>query len=52
MEVMLVNYNTILSNPRENIKKIQGFLGLPEDVIDRMIKVVDDKLYRQRIKDS
>jgi len=25
---------------------------LPEDVIDKMIKVVDDKLYRQRIKDS
>ena len=52
MEVLLVNYNKILSNPRENIKKIQGFLGLPEDVIDKMIKVVDDKLYRQRIKDS
>ena len=52
MEVLLVNYNTILSNPRENIKKIQGFLVLLEDVIDKMIKVVDDKLYRQRIKDS
>ena len=52
MEVLLVNYNTILSNPREDIKKIQEFLGLPEDVIDKMIKVVDDKLYRQRIKDS
>ena len=52
MEVLLVNYNTILSNPRENIKKIHGFLGLPEDVIDKMIKVVDDKLYRQRRKDS
>ncbi len=52
MEVLLVNYNKILSNPREDIKKIQGFLGLPEDVIDKMIKVVDDKLYRQRIKDS
>lgn len=52
MEVLLVNYNKILSNPREDIKKIQEFLGLPEDVIDRMIKVVDDKLYRQRIKDS
>jgi hypothetical protein len=52
MEVLLVNYNKILSNPGEDIKKIQGFLGLPEDVIDKMIKVVDDKLYRQRIKDS
>ena len=52
MEVLLVNYNKILSNPREDIKKIQEFLGLPEDVIDKMIKVVDDKLYRQRIKDS
>ena len=52
MEVLLVNYNKILSNPREDIKKIQEFLGLPENVIDKMIKVVDDKLYRQRIKDS
>ena len=52
MEVLLVNYNKILSNPREDIKKIQEFLGLPEGVIDKMIKVVDDKLYRQRIKDS
>ena len=52
MEVLLVNYNKILSNPRKDIKKIQEFLGLPEDVIDKMIKVVDDKLYRQRIKDS
>jgi hypothetical protein len=52
VEVLLVNYNEILSNPREDIKKIQEFLGLPEDVIDKMIKVVDDKLYRQRIKDS
>ena len=52
MGVLLVNYNTILSNPGENIKKIQGFLELPEDVIDKMIKIVDDKLYRQRIKDS
>jgi len=52
MEVLLVNYNKILSNPREDIKKIQEFLELPEDVIDKMIKVVDDKLYRQRIKDS
>ncbi len=52
MKVLLVNYNKILSNPREDIKKIQEFLGLPEDVIYKMIKVVDDKLYRQRIKDS
>ena len=52
MEVLLVNYNKILSNPREDIKKIQEFLGLPEDVIDKMIKVVDDKLYRHRIKYS
>jgi len=52
MEVLLVNYNEILSNPMEDIKKIREFLGLPENVIDKMIKVVDDKLYRQRIKDS
>jgi hypothetical protein len=52
MEVLLVNYNKILSNPWEDIKKIQEFLGLSVDIIDKMIKAVDYKLYRQRIKDS
>jgi len=51
-EVLLVNYNKILSNPRESIKNIQDFIGLSENVIYKMIKVVDDKLYRQKIKDS
>ena len=51
-EVLLVNYNRILTNPREDIKKIRVFLGLPENVIGKMIQVVDDNLYRQRIKDS
>ena len=52
MDVLLVNYNKILSDSEEDIKKIQGFLGVPENTIDKMIKVVDDKLYRQRINDG
>jgi len=49
MDILLVNYNKILSNSGENIKKILEFLGVTENIIDKMIKVVDDKLYRQRI---
>jgi len=51
-EVLLVNYNKILSNTRESIKNIQDFIGLSENVINKMIKVVDDKLYRQRVNDD
>ena len=52
MDILLVNYNKILSNSGENIKKILEFLGVTENIIDKMIKVVDDKLYRQRINDG
>lgn len=47
-EVLLVNYNDILSNPKDNIKKIYDFLA-PYDIdIDKMIDAIDKKLYRQR----
>jgi len=52
IDILLVNYNKILSNSWENIKKILEFLGVTENIIDKMIKVVDDKLYRQRINDG
>ncbi len=52
IDILLVNYNKILSNSGENIKKILEFLGVTENIIDKMIKVVDDKLYRQRINDG
>ena len=46
--VCLVNYNEILSNPKENIKKIIDFLKIPYLNLDKMINVVDKKLYRKR----
>ena len=49
LDVLFVNYNNILKNPKNNIKKILDFLGLPYDNLDKMIKAVDLKLYQSRI---
>jgi len=46
--VCYVNYNSILSNPEENIKKILDFLNVSCFKLDKMIDVVDRKLYRKR----
>ena len=48
MEVLLVNYNDIVSNPSPNIKKIYNFLDLDDINLEKMISTVDKKLYRQR----
>ena len=48
IDVLLVNYNDIMTDPETNIKKIHSFLELPDNVLDKMIKVVDKRLYRQR----
>lgn len=48
MEVLFVNYNQILSDPENNIRKIQSFLHISENDINKMIEAVDNRLYRQR----
>lgn len=48
VDVLFVNYNAILTDPRPVIQSIQEFLQIPPSTIDRMIKVIDHKLYRQR----
>ncbi len=48
IEVLLVNYNEILSNPSTNVKKIYDFLDLADVDLEKMIDTVDKKLYRQR----
>jgi len=48
IDLLLVNYNDILFDPKTNITKIQEFLNLPDILVDKMIEVVDKKLYRQR----
>ncbi len=46
--VLFVNYNHILSDPENNIKKIQSFLHICENDFDKMMEAVDNRLYRQR----
>lgn len=47
-EVLLVNYNDIISHPEINIKKVYDFIGSSDIDLDKMIEAVDKKLYRQR----
>lgn len=48
MDILFINYNNTLSNHRENISKILKFLSVTNDLLDKMIETVDNKLYRQR----
>jgi hypothetical protein len=48
LSVCFVNYNDILSKPRDNIKKIIDFLGLSDEKLEDMVSVVDKRLYRKR----
>jgi hypothetical protein len=48
IDVLLINYNNILSNPEKNINKIIDFLGIPGEILDKMMEVIDSRLYRNR----
>ena len=48
MEVLLINYNEILANPKNNIRKIYDFIELPGLDFQKMLGVIDKNLYRQR----
>jgi len=45
--VLYVNYNELLADPTEHVQQINRFLGGQLDE-DKMIEVIDPKLYRQR----
>jgi hypothetical protein len=47
MEVLYVNYNSLLTNPEPLCEQITEFLGLPLNQT-RMLAVPDKKLYRNR----
>ena len=47
MDVLFINYNDVLANPKEHIVDITKFLGNGLDQ-ESMAKVVDKNLYRQR----
>jgi hypothetical protein len=48
MDVLLVNYNQILTNPKDSIQKIHEFLDSSDLSIEQMVSCVDQKLYRKR----
>jgi hypothetical protein len=50
IDVLFTNYNELLSDPKNSISKIINFLEVPESTQDQMVKVVDNRLYRQRRK--
>lgn len=47
IDVLYVNYNALLTNPRQHAEQIVEFLGLPLDV-DKMSAVPSEGLYRNR----
>jgi len=52
IQVLFVNYNDILENPRNNIIKILNFLNLPQDYLQKMINTIDLKIYHHRRKNE
>ena len=48
VDVLFVNYNKILENPKDSIHKIHDFFNSPEFSLKQMINCVDQKLYRKR----
>ena len=50
MDVLFVNYNNILVDPRKDIAQIKQFLDMSEASFEKMVSVVDSSLYRQRRK--
>jgi hypothetical protein len=47
MEVLYVNYNTMIADPAESLHKVNTLLGGSMDV-HAMAAVVDKELYRER----
>lgn len=48
MRILFIDYNQVLSNPRENLEKIHSFLQDENLDLERMIAAVDKNLWRQR----
>lgn len=48
MDVLFVNYNEILSNPEEQMRKVHGFFKDKDLDLEKMVESVDSALYRQR----
>lgn len=48
IKVLFVNYNEILSSPKEHLNEIFRFLQDKNLDLEKMMNVVDNRLYRQR----
>jgi hypothetical protein len=48
IDVLLVNYNQIVSEPKSEIRKIRDFLGTGAENEAAMVAAVNQKLYRKR----
>jgi len=47
-KILYVHYNDILLDSEKNIKKILNFLNLPYQNLEKMMRIVDKNLYRNR----
>jgi hypothetical protein len=45
VNLIIINYNEILTNPETNICKILDFLNLPRDNLQKMVNAVDIEMY-------
>jgi hypothetical protein len=50
-EILFLNYNEIMKNPKKNINKIGGFLKIKDLDVEEMMRVIDIGLYRNRRSD-
>ena len=48
IDVLFVNYNRIVADPKGEVEKIAGFLGQKDIGRAAMVAAVDEKLYRKR----
>lgn len=49
MDVLLVDYNVLATNPQQTCKEIANFIYIPLDC-SKMANIFDEKLYRNRVK--
>ena len=47
MEILFVSHRNLINNPKEELKKVNAFLGGTLD-IDAMAAVVDKSLHREK----
>ena len=49
MDVLFVNYNNMIKDPQKEINEIAQFMQINDpDLVDKMIRVVDKDLYRNK----